>query len=508
VSDARSARQGLIGAGWAAGGLIFIVIATANAGGYRFGASDQAFHIPAVIRALDPAAFPHDAALIDAQARLTVFYTAVAGIVRATGASLETVFLAGYLVSVALVWLAVLLIGGRLFQSAWATAALAAIVTLRHRIPKSSVNSLEPYFYPRMLAFAVGLLAIASVLRRRTWIGVSLVVVSAIVHPTTGAWFGILIGVAALVLEPRARPIAATGGVVMAITGTWALVAGPLADSLTHMDAVWLAAVESKDDLFPPEWPTWAWAANLALPLLLIWTHRIRAARRTASREDDALVRGGFALAVFFLLMLPAVAARWALPIQLQVSRVFWLIDFLVAVYLVALVTEHVASTKRRRLPILAGVALAIALGRGTYVMAVEFPERKLFETHLRQTPWQDAMSWLKQQPIDIHVWADPGHAWKYGSSVRVAAGRDVFLEETKDSAVAIYSRDVAMRVLERRGLQLSPDRGQLDAAQVRALSDRYGVDYVVTEGRMNMTPAFENSQFRIYSIGERPATP
>ena len=59
-------------------------------------------------------------------------------------------------------------------------------------------------------------------------------------------------------------------------------------------------------------------------------------------------------------------------------------------------------------------------------------------------------MRWIRAQPIDAHVLADPGHAWKYGTSVRVAAERDVFLEEVKDSAVAIYSRDVAIRVPER----------------------------------------------------------
>ena len=45
---------------------------------------------------------------------------------------------------------------------------------------------------------------------------------------------------------------------------------------------------------------------------------------------------------------------------------------------------------------------------------------------------------------------ADPGHAWKYGTSVRVAGERDVYLEEVKDVALALYSRDVAMRVLGR----------------------------------------------------------
>ena len=50
----------------AAGGLLFLVLATANGGGYRYGVSDQAFWIPAAVRALQPASFPRDAGLIDA----------------------------------------------------------------------------------------------------------------------------------------------------------------------------------------------------------------------------------------------------------------------------------------------------------------------------------------------------------------------------------------------------------------------------------------------------------
>ncbi len=38
----------------------------------------------------------------------------------------------------------------------------------------------------------------------------------------------------------------------------------------------------------------------------------------------------------------------------------------------------------------------------------------------------------------ELESLADPGHAWKYGSSVRLAAGRDLFLEEVKDVALAV----------------------------------------------------------------------
>jgi hypothetical protein len=108
-------------------------------------------------------------------------------------------------------------------------------------------------------------------------------------------------------------------------------------------------------------------------------------------------------------------------------------------------------------------------------------------------------MAWLAAQPIDVHVLADSGHAWRYGTSVRVSAGRDVFLEETKDAAIAIYSRDVAARVVERIGAL--GNLATLTAADVQRLGERYGLTHVVTAGRLDLPLVFENGSFRIYSL-------
>ena len=52
--------------------------------------------------------------------------------------------------------------------------------------------------------------------------------------------------------------------------------------------------------------------------------------------------------------------------------------------------------------------------------MLIERPDRALFSMHLVESPWEDAMRWLTRQPVGAHVLADPGHSWKYGTSVRV----------------------------------------------------------------------------------------
>ena len=111
-------------------------------------------------------------------------------------------------------------------------------------------------------------------------------------------------------------------------------------------------------------------------------------------------------------------------------------------------------------------------------------------------------MRWLARQPVTAHVLADPGHAWKYGTSVRVSAARDVFLEDQKDSAIAIYSRDVAHRVVERAAAL--GDFTTLTPERARALANAYELDYLVTEARLDLPVSYENAQFRIYLLRAR----
>src|SRR5687767_10113967 len=108
-------------------------------------------------------------------------------------------------------------------------------------------------------------------------------------------------------------------------------------------------------------------------------------------------------------------------------------------------------------------------------------------------------MSWLKARPADAHVLADPGHAWKYGTSVRTSAERDVFVEESKDYAVAIYSQDVGHRVTER--LAAAANFEHITPERVRDLARQYELDYVVTESDLPLPLAYRNNRFRIYEL-------
>ena len=481
----------------AAGLALFITLATANGAGYRYGVSDQAFYIPAIAHAVDPATFPHDGPLIEAQARLMLLDELLAAAMRTTGVSLPTLFAAGYILSLALIFTALVLIGGVLYTHRWTTVALVAAFTLRHQITRTSANSLEPYFHPRMLAFGVCALGIAAVLRRRPLTAVALVGAGGIIHPTTAVWFAVLIGVAMFVSQRELRPMLAGAAAAAAAALVWALTSGPLAGSLVQIDTEWRLVLASKTSLMANEWPVSAWVANLGTAAVLAWAWLDRRRRGAATPEDNGIAAGGAALVALFAATLPFVAAGVFLFVELQISRVFWLVDLLATIYVLGAIDLRRLAPRACR--VVAMVLIACSAARGTFALWVEHPERRLFSLQLQQSAWHDAMRWIASQPVDVHVLADPGHAWKYGTSVRVSAGRDVFQEDVKDSAMAIYSRAVAMRVLERSRVLNDFDR--LTADRARELATRYDIDYLVTTAALDLPRAYRNDQFTIYRL-------
>jgi hypothetical protein len=108
-------------------------------------------------------------------------------------------------------------------------------------------------------------------------------------------------------------------------------------------------------------------------------------------------------------------------------------------------------------------------------------------------------MTWARATPLGSGWLADPGHAARYGTSVRVAAQRDVLVEAIKDGAVGMYDRATAMRTRER--VEAAGDFQTLTAERARELARRYDLDYLVTEARVDLPLAFEAGAIRIYSL-------
>ncbi len=478
--------------------IAFAIVATANAGGYRFGVSDQAYYEPAIARVANPALFPRDSGLLEVQSRFLGSVHLLGDVAGLTGAGLPAIFLVTYALTMAGLFAASVLIARRLGLSWWAAAAFLVLLTLRHRIARTGANSIEGYMHPRMLAFVFGLAASAALLRGRAVAAVAWTLVSGVMHPTTGLWFSVVVAVALASARPAWRKGVALAAAVAVVGACVLALAGPLAGRLTVMDADWLSVLADKDYVFPSEWPAYAWLLNLAYPIVIALVYRARRRVGVARPAEGAVVTGLLALVLLFLLSVPFSAARVAIAVQLQVNRVFWVTDYFAMAYLAWWLVDRRAAGRAR------GVAVAVlatlAIVRGAYVLRVE-ADRSLFQASLPTSTWTDALTWLRSQPADWFVLADPGHAWKYGVSVRVGAHRDTLLESGKDSSMAMYDRSVALRVKDRTAALA--DFETLDTAGVRALASRYHLDVLVDHKtrRLDLPVLYENAEFAVYDL-------
>lgn len=479
--------------------LLFVVVATANSGGYRYGVSDQAFYQPAIAMSVDPTLFPRDRVVLFPQMRLWIGDTLIANVARVTGASLPSLFIATYLLTLCVLFASAVAVARSLGATWWTIAAFLVLLTLRHRIAKTGANSLEGYMHPRMLAFAVGLGAFAAIARgHRAW-AVVWTAASMAVHTTTGLWFGVVTAASIVWALPRAWALTTVGtGAVAAVALT---VVGPFAGRLTTMDPAWLAVLDDKDYLFAAGWPPYAWAVNLAYIAVIVFAYRHRRAMGIATRGEGLLVAGLLALVAVFLVSVPLTELRVALAVQMQVTRVFWLLDVVAIFYLAWWLMDVVARgwPAATHAAIIAALVVA-ASARGYYVVTIA-GERPLFEAGLPRTTWIDAMSWLGTQPAAWHVLADPQHVWKYGPSVRMAAARDTLLEVNKDAALAIYDRGVALRVAER--LHALANFDGATAAEISTLAATYDLDVFVdrADRAFPFPILYRNDDFIVYDL-------
>jgi hypothetical protein len=477
---------------------VFGFLCTLNSAGYRYGASDLAFYVPAALEQIDPSLFPRDGVLIAAQARLTTIDEMIALMSRLTAWPLPSLFAVLYVVTLALLAAGAWLIARKLYRSQWTMLALVGALTLRHAIAKTGTNTLEGYFHPRQLAFALGTLAIAALLRRRLGVAGAFLVVAGFIHPTTALWLAIWTAVAAAVTEPRLRVPLAAAAVLGALAGAWILTAGPLGGRLVVMDPEWLATLETKDYLFPLDWPLYVWLINLGYAPLIVLVYRHRRATGHVIAGEAGLVAGCLALLAVFALALPLNGARVALVVQLQIPRIFWMLDFLATLYAVWGLAEGVRGGTRRA-QVTAAIILLASVTRGAYIMLIRFPDRPVAELGVADNDWGRAMAWARATAPDTAWIANPIHAVQYGTSVRVAGERDVFVEAFKDAAIGIYERDVAIRTRDR--LAVLADFDAMTPERARSLAARYGIDYLVTDLTLDLPRAFSSGALHIYRL-------
>ncbi|MFL6279920.1 MAG: hypothetical protein ACJ731_07400, partial [Vicinamibacterales bacterium] len=136
---------------------------------------------------------------------------------------------------------------------------------------------------------------------------------------------------------------------------------------------------------------------------------------------------------------------------------------------------------------------------RSAYIKFVKFPDRPIAEIGVPDNDWGRVMAWARGTPHDSGWLAHPGHAVQYGTSLRVAGERDVFVEGIKDAAIGMYERDVAMRTRDR--LEQLSDFDTMTPERAKALATQYQLDFLVTARALDLPVAFSSGPLRVYRL-------
>jgi hypothetical protein len=265
------------------------------------------------------------------------------------------------------------------------------------------------------------------------------------------------------------------------------------------MDAEWQSLLATKDYLFPTrDWRFGTWLANLGTAALAIGLFALRVRQRIGAPGERGIVVASLVLLFGFLVTLPFVASAWALAVQLQISRVFWILDFLAVSALIWwLLDDPGRPTAAWRITV-AALLVVVAFARGLWVTFVEHAGAAPITVTLEDDDWGRIIRWAAAQPPTTHLLADPGHAWRYGAPLRFS-GRDVVLEEVKDASMAIYARASAARVLAR--IAALTDFETLDEVRARDLAQRFAVDLLVVDRDLALPEVHREGRFRVYRV-------
>lgn len=428
--------------------------------GYHIGVQDAAIYLPAIKHHLDPALYPHDFAIVTAQARLTLFDEALAGLARVSHVPLEALLLL----------LHVLVTFGLLF-GCWRIAAhcfpgacsrWCAVVLVAAASPLPVAGTLlrvdEVYLHPRRVATAALLLAFAGLLERRRraagWLALAFGC-----HPQMAAW-----GLFHLVVQawPARRVPVSTDALA----------------ALAPLDG-WTSIVGDRRHLFPGRWNLAEWAG--AVFPLLACARIVRTASRVGATRVAQVARR---LAVAVVL---ALAAALVLPLGpvtpallLDPMRALHFAYVLIALLGGGLIGQvHLASRPRLR------VALSVILAAVALMTArLSFASSGQVEVSAQgsSNPYVQAFAWVRNNTPATALFAlDPEYLRQPGADMhgfRALAERSMLADAIKDRAVTLYEPALVERV--EREIAARSGWRSFDHEDFRRLGEQYGVNWVV----------------------------
>jgi hypothetical protein len=465
-------------------GLLGLTAATVAIHGYHLGIEDQAIYLPAILKHLNPALFPHDGILFEAQTKPTLIDEIIAGVVRATHLPLDWALLLFHLLAIFLLLLGAWRVAHKCFSAPGATWAGLSLLTGLFLLPIAGTSQyiVDQYMHPRALASAIILLPLADFVpgehrmgRTRLMVWCSFCFVIAFVIHLQMAVYGL--GLLIFLAIPWERWIRLMGPALLALAPI------PIIDQLFKSGSpAWQEAARTRTQHYLVRWE-WYELLGIIAPMIIFWWWAKLAdkhqqpvvawfSRRLALYGTLVLVIGG-------ALILPPAFERLT---PFQPMRMFTFVYLYLLILGGGLLGQFVLKKSVWRwvflfLPMATGMYLA---DRGLFPAS---PHIELPGT-VPQNPWVGAFLWIRQNtPTDAYFALNPHYIVDRDEDhrgFRAWAWRSQMADREKDGGVVSLVPEIAPRW--HREVHALDGWDSLRDADFERLHHDFGVDWVILE--------------------------
>jgi hypothetical protein len=458
--------------GFAIGLVTLLTLLSFGINGYHPYAEDGGLYMTGIKHLLDPTMYPHGTEFVTGHLRFSMFAPMIAGLVRESAMSVETVLLLLHLASLWATLFAAWLLAARCFAGRESRIGAVSLLAIWMTLPiaGTSLMLMDPYVTARSISTPCALLALAGALefllpqsllspqsppqskdefwpsyareRRRGLILCCAAMAMAIaVHPLMAAdALGCVLVLGCVLSSTRAARVAKTMGVCLTVIAVAAVMQ---MISLPESGAYRRVAM-TRYYWFLSQW-RWYEVIGLIAPLAILAVVALKSrgeedvARKALSRM--AVVVGITAIAV--ALLFARVGSETYLVARLQPLRAFQLIYVL----MILMVGAAVAKWMLRGRPIRWAVALVLLAGVMVYAERQTFPDSAHVELpnslawSAPLNKWEQAFVWISRNTpkdalfaLDAHYITKPGED---AQSFRAVAERSALPDYSKDGGEA-----------------------------------------------------------------------
>lgn len=495
-----------------AGILLLLTCAAVAIHGYHYAAEDASIYIPAIKQHLNPALYARDSEFFTPQTAPTLIDDLVAASIRLTHVSVPAAVFAWHVASIFVFLLSCWGVSLRCFGTRRAALGSVGLITALLTLPVTgtALYIVDQYLHPRTLATGLILLGLAAIMPNpreeedaaaatpQMIVALLCLMAAALLHIQM-AFFGfLLLAVFALRLE-RVAAIA-WRGVRQQTAGFSAMAVTVLGTLFQPGSPEWREAARTKASLYLVRWEWYEWLGILG-PIVLLWVlarlrNQLPGARRVALRTCY------FAAISFVGAALLTIPPRFERLTPYQPMRTFHLVYTLMILLIGGLLAERVLGEKLWRwvVVLLPLVAVMFFVQRDLFAGSrhIEWPGKSTGNA------WVDAFDWVRvNTPADAYFALGPHFMKAQGEDFhgfRAIAERSQMADIDKDSGVVVLFPAVGKRWHnEVHALSGWEHFGPPEFAKLR--SD-FGVDWVIVERRYEqnrfLTCPYENSSVAV----------